>query len=1045
MPGRVELVCPCAEAEEALVAAIRRAQRTDSLAPVSVVVGAPVVALDLRRRLAERGAFAGTHFTPLSRMIELFGPPEAGTDDTERRPLTKAALGAALRVGLHQFPGVLRGVRDHRATEESLAQTYRLVRPLEVADRRRIASMSERARDVMRIVEAAREVLEPGWYDLDDLARSAAERIEKGEVDLADVGPVIVHLPRPLGPAELALLGVLARRGDVTVLVGIVGDEAADRASRAVVESLGRIGYDTVGEDSSSQQSERRREHRHLFARGLGAPDLEEEVRMALRLLVAHGESERQLGRTAVAFPGSRAGEAYASVIEELFSGAGMPWTGPVMTSLGETGQGKLLVDLVHLLIEGAGGFERSSVIRWLSSAGLSPACRLLGGLSSVTSSRPGLLAVGAFDRCSRAAGVVGGIEEWRSRLGAYGRRDEERARSGAPPSVARDLARILERLARMADELRSARSWGEVSIWAVKVVEQVVAGDGQEPYSQAMSELSFLDGLEELASPAATGAARLRWEGQLTSAVEAVLSRPAPRHGRFGVGPVIGTLSALAGIRTDLLIVLGASEGVLPGRTADDPLVTEIERDVVSALKDGERAEERDRRAIMTLLAGAATAVVTYPRVSRGATRPSHRSRWLSGDLYEGEFEEVASFSAAVAAVANGDLAPADRADLEMALIHRGFSQGRGIRELVVSHLDDLSTRLDAEQERKKGPLNRFGGLIGPLRDDSGVFGEVMSATRMQSLASCPLQFMFERLARIDILDAPDRRHMIEPRDRGSLIHAILEDFVEATVIGTEGFDGWDNESFKVLQAITDRHFDSFESRGLTGKAVYWAMAKGRIRADLERFVAIESERLCLSRGRPIRTEMAFGYGQEVPAVVITNVRVGDSSGRAMRFRGKIDRIDVEPGGVVRVVDYKSGSAASYGGIDKDPLERGRQLQLPIYAKAARSFLGDKAASVIAEFRFCSSEAGFKRLPVELTPELDDELGRVLGVLGDTIARGAFPPRPGNGDELQPANCRHCDYDSICRLDRGSLWQQASMADSMAPYVALVQSETAP
>lgn len=1018
--------------------AIRHAQGSDPLSPVSIVVRAPVVGLDLRRRLAERGAFAGTRFIPLSRLVELLGASEMGAHAGERRPLTRAALGAAIRVALRDFPGILAGVSDHPATEESLVQTYRLVRPLEELDRRRLSSMSERARDVVAIIDAARRALSPSWYDLDDLVRTAAEQIQKGEADLSDVGPVILHLPEPPSSAQLLLLEALAKESEVTVLAGRLGDDAGDRASKALVEDLCRRGYELASVQAGSGAAES-----VSFSRAVGAPDVEEEVRTAVRMLMAHVESGGTLGRTAVAFP-SGASEVYRNVIAELLSEAGVPWTGPATGSLGEIGPGKLVGDLVQLLVTAENPFERADVIRWLSSPALSPSSPLLQGLTSVSLGSEGVPA-GAFDRCSRAAGVVGGIEEWRRRLGAYGRRETEGESSGAPAAVARDLLQVIDRLVLLAAEIVRATTWEAVAAWAVKVVEQVVVpGEERNRLREAVSELAPLDELEELASPVDGGWGARRWRLQLTSALGSVLSERGSSHGRFGAGPLVGPIGALAGIRSDLLIVLGVSEGILPARTPEDPLVTEFERHAVRVLTERERTEERDRRLTMTLLAGATASVATFPRVNRGASRPSYPSRWLSRDLFDGRVESVASFSAGVSAVAAGQAPPADTTDLELALITRAVNHGRGLSELLIAQLDDVGDRIAAGRERRRAPFTRFGGLVGPVSAGSDVIGTVMSATRMQSLASCPLQFMFDRLVRVEILPAPDRRHMIEPMARGSLIHSVLEDFVQATALGTEEFDGWDESSFVLLHEIAERHFEYYQSRGLTGKIVYWRMAKARILADLERFVAIEAVRLRMNGGRPVRTEVAFGYEDEAPPVVIKTRTSSEGPVREMQFRGKIDRIDVEPGGVVRVIDYKSGSANSYASIASEPLGSGSHLQLPIYARAARLIIGSGATSVIAEFRFCSSESGFKRVPVELTAELDRDLEGVLGVLGETIERGVLPPRPGNGDELQPANCRRCDFESVCRLDRSSLWQRASSDPSMADYVELVEGAKA-
>ncbi|MHB8245418.1 MAG: PD-(D/E)XK nuclease family protein [Acidimicrobiales bacterium] len=1053
--GRIERVRPGRQAEDALVAAVGRAQASDRLAEVSVVVRSPMVGLDLRRRLAARGAFAGTRFTPFSRLIELIGAPESEAGLSERRPLTEAVLGAAIRVALQRAPGVLAGAAEHPATEESLARAYRLLRPLEASDRRRIGSMSKRAGDVVQIVQAVRELLEAGWYDLDDLALRANRKIERGEMDAADVGAVVLHLPDPFGAAQLSFVQALAGITDVTVLAGVVDDPAGDRATDALVGRLVERGFsiNSAPGDAGSTSPSASTAGAARIDQVVGAPDLEEEVRLACRLLVAHADAGRQLGRTAVALPASAAASAYPHVVAELFDAAGIPWTGPTTGKLADTPTAKLIVGLFDILVDPEVGFERAKVIGWLSLPGLTPQCRLFQGLHSLAGRKGSVLPAGALDRCSRAAGVVGGLVEWRVRLGAYARSTDRHVPSGAPREVAKDLLSVVERLARLGEELRRSRGWDEVAAWAVKAAEYVAEeGEERDRLVDALSELGQLEGLEPLAFPLAVpdepaGQRPLgtlgadHFERQLRSAFGAVLNRPAQQKGRFGVGPVVGSITALAGIQTDLLILLGAGEGSLPARTPDDPLVTEIERDAVRALSERERTEDRDRRTTLTLLAGAAVSIVTYPRVSRGASRPAYPSRWLSGDLFTGTPNEVASYSAGIASVAAGHLAPADQSDLELALVSAGLSRGDALEDLPVKEIGDIATRLAAERERTAGGLSRFGGRIGsqPAPD---VFAEVMSATRMEALATCPLQFMFDRLVKVEILQAPDRRQTIAPMDRGKLIHGVLEDFVRATAIGLERFEPWDADDFTTLRQIAQRYFEQFQQRGLTGKAIYWQMTKANILADLERFVEIESGRLAATGGRPVNTEVPFGFGENSsPAVVI------GTGGRPMSFRGKIDRIDIEPGGTVRVIDYKSGRATSYLGIEKDPLDGGRHLQLPIYAKAALPILaeevaGEEGSLLIAEFRFCCAEAEFKVVPVQLTEELDEELGRVLGVLGSIVERGLFPPRPGSGDERQPANCRRCDYEAICRLDRTALWQAASEDEEMADYVSLVAGQ---
>jgi ATP-dependent helicase/nuclease subunit B len=1048
MSGLILRVGPGAEAEDALAGTVRHAQRADPLATVTVVVRGHAVGLDLRRRLAERGPLAGTRTVTLRALTELLVTSGGGAGLAglaARRPLSRAALGAAIRLSLSEAPSVFTAALEHPSTETSLARSYDQLRPLSRGERAMLASMSPRAHDVVRIVDRCEGLLERSRYDAHDLTTAAVALLTSGTADLDAIGSVIVFLPDPLSSAEVGLLRALARCCPVTVMAGSTGDEAADAATEAMVEELGSLGsYDLAAADRDERGAPS--SVVPTFSRVIGAPDAEEEVRLAARLLIAHLERGGDLGKTAVVLPNGEGGRGYLGMVEEVFSRAGIPWASSSGPTLGESPLGLVVLGLLEVFVDEERPFGRAEVVRWLSSPALSPAARLWDGLT-FTRHRFERVPAGAFDHCSRRAGIVGGADDWQRRLSSYRRHrleaSPEASREGPRPSVdtASDLLEVIGRLAESARELEGCHNWQEVADWGAALARLVLErGEVSEPIVDALASLAELADLEPLAPMGAGARAGAERRRQIRSAFAAALSSPGARHGRFGAGPVVGALQALAGVRCDLLIVLGCREGLLPGRSAEDPLVTDLEREAVGTLARTERVEHRDRRNLLTLLAGAEEAVALYPRVERGAGRFSYPSRWLTDDLFRLPHEEVASYPEALGLVARAELAPLDAYELELAVSSGRLAGRGGLDGLFVAELDDLPRRIAGERERhRRGPgLSRFGGLAGPHPANQEIYDETLSATRIENLATCPLRFMFSRLLRLQVLEAPERLDTISPLDRGTLIHEVLEEFVETTVLQRDGFTGWSDDDLDLLRRIGERHCDVAEARGLTGRPLYWHLERRQLLADLERFVRIESKRLAESKGRPVQTEFGFGDGV-VPPVEITL-----RGGSVLRFRGKIDRIDEEAGGTLRVVDYKSGSASGYLQIASEPLGGGRYLQLPVYAKAAAELGGGRAARVVAEYRFCSAAGGFRRVPVELTDSLEQHLLEVLRALGGLIDNGTFPPRPG-GDESHQDNCTHCDYSAICRLDRGAMWERAAADAKMADFVALSAAPSNP
>jgi RecB family exonuclease len=100
--------------------------------------------------------------------------------------------------------------------------------------------------------------------------------------------------------------------------------------------------------------------------------------------------------------------------------------------------------------------------------------------------------------------------------------------------------------------------------------------------------------------------------------------------------------------------------------------------------------------------------------------------------------------------------------------------------------------------------------------------------------------------------------------------------------------------------------------------------------RHEIEDTVAHSIQALSELEGRftPLHFEARF-FGQQA-------LRVEDG-GDSFRLVGVVDRVDQDPNGRIRVIDYKTAGASGYGARS---LEQGERLQLPLYALAARDAL---------------------------------------------------------------------------------------------------------
>lgn len=1037
MAGRIERVAPGAEAQAALAAEVRRVQGADPLAPVFVVVRSSIVGLFLRRCLVEGGAFAAVRFAPLTALFQQLGG--AGAAAGERQPLSDVALHAAARVALFESPGLLGPVASHPATQASLVSTYRDLRWVSEAELDRLAASSTRAFDVVGLVRKVRHLLAETYYDAPRLIEVAAGRleVEAADIELAVIGSVVVYLPDPLRPEEMKLLGALARRLDVLVLAGRTGDELADRAADRFADVLaGSFGGVAEPDGALSRPDARATSTDSIQAAAarcpgglLSAPDDDVEVREGVRRLISHAEAGGDLGRCIVTYPDGVHSAGIGRRVADQLRAAGLTYSGGPQQLLRETPCAQLFAGLVDLAMPVPAGHEldRGKVIAWLASGPLRSGRGLTRGLSSIKANSG--VPVGSWDRCSRAAGVISGIAQWRSRLRSYAARTGGPAEE--PPSrralTAEDLLELVERLHALISSAVSAKSWPALHDWSDEALEEILEpGEERMALAEALGDLDLLDGLDPLDHLPASE--RLHRFGL---AVGVAFERAVGDRGRYGVGPVVAPLSAVAGASSDLLLVIGCREGDLPAHHPDDPLVPRSERERIEGLKARERGEETARRHLLWALSASGESQASFARVDVQAGRAVYPSLWTS-ELFGGSVTEVPSFAGSIARVADGAIAAADPTDFELASAR---SRGAPAAAAWMEMLDaDFPSRLALAHRHFEGGLSPYAGYVPDAGAAPDAWAEAMSATGLETFATCPFRFFLERKLGVGKLEAPERLVVIDPLDRGALMHSVLEGFFR-TIEGHDSMSRFDDEARARLAELASAQCERFENLGRTGKPLFWVSERARICRDLERYVAADIAALVAEGRVPIRVELGFG-GDDHPVIA-------QASGRRLRFRGRIDRVDVTRDGSLAVVDYKSGKSDGYKDILGEPLGRGTHLQLPIYARAALQVLGfDGTAQrpVRAEYRFVQAAAGYAVIPVELTEDLDIELDQVLTTLVSTIDAGCFPPRPGRvAQGSQYDNCRYCDFDTLCTTDRLELWEQASTADEMRAYTDLV------
>jgi ATP-dependent helicase/DNAse subunit B len=208
------------------------------------------------------------------------------------------------------------------------------------------------------------------------------------------------------------------------------------------------------------------------------------------------------------------------------------------------------------------------------------------------------------------------------------------------------------------------------------------------------------------------------------------------------------------------------------------------------------------------------------------------------------------------------------------------------------------------------------------PLRDPA-VLGALadrpaFSPSALEVWASCPARWFVERLLRPNRF-GPDPEAMV----RGSLAHRVLEDVLRDLAGPLHA--GSLPRARELLAEALERHAAdhpiSVDARRLRAQA-------RRLTAHLERYLDHAAQ-----AGSPLvadRFEVAFGAPEDPLGPL-------ELAGGELRVLGRIDRVDVGPGGEALVVDYKSGKALMPGAKWRED----RQFQAVLYLLALRHVLG--------------------------------------------------------------------------------------------------------
>ncbi len=1026
------------------------AQARDALAPVTVVVPRNVTGLATRRLLASgdlgpapdsrRTGLVNVRFLTLARLAdEVAGGGRAAEGSL---PATPSVLQAAARMALDHADGPFQPVREHPSMARALVAAYRDLGGVSPATRKALASGSLRAAEVVALVEAMEARLRSGWYDEGSRIDDAVTALAAGAAG-ADTGALVVHLPLRLTARDRRLLGALAAVRPVTVVVGLTGEDAADATARDLVDRL------AADHPSARIHPPPDPPVPPLGTAVVSAPASDAEVRAAVRGVMARRRAGTRFERMAIVHGGAG---VYERLVREALSSAGIPCSGVGTRTLAATLPGRVLLGALDLPER---GWRRDDVAAWLSAG------PVLDG--------PGEpVPAAAWDLLSREAGVTAGLDAWHRHLAALADDCDARlleldgpAGIEAPPATADRLRRRKRAAGRLdafvgglAGRLGQAPdSWTGWAAWVDGLLDHVLGRPTQRPAWPTEEEEALIAIRARVGALTVLdrfGAAPDR--GTFRQALQAELDAAAPQTSRFGTGVLVGPVELLVGLDLDTVFVLGMVDGAFPGRDRDDALLPDDER---AAAGDDLPLRGRHRhdahREYLAALAAAPERVLSFARGDQRRGREQRPARWLldtlgvlegadrrlfSRDVERlgavGGFTVLPSFTEGVR---RGDepYAPADR-DLRSLL--RWVDAGRDpASHPLATAVPAVGAGLLARRSRRGRAFTRFDGRIDRAGIPSPATATALSPTSLETFAACPRRYLMERVLRIEEHPRPEQVLSIDPADRGSLVHAVLERFIAPQLDlprhrrirpGTP----WSADDHRRIERLAAEVGAEFEAKGLVGRRLLWEYERSMLVRSLHRFLEADDRYRAAGGWVPERVELAFGPGHGEP------VTLDLPEGRRLAFKGFIDRVDRAEDGSLSVLDYKTGSTFGFDGLPDDPVLRGTKLQLPLYGLAARSRLGDGPVSVA--YWFVSERGRYGQRGYHLEAPVLGRLRGVATVLVDAIESGTFPARPGPAG----SNCTFCAFEAMCPGNRQRSWERVARSAELSAYVELADGD---
>lgn len=637
------------------------------------------------------------------------------------------------------------------------------------------------------------------------------------------------------------------------------------------------------------------------------------------------------------------------------------------------------------------------------------------------------------WERMLNDAAVIGGHDRWVRRLDGVAQELSHRLAGleepGEPAAdgIRAQLAELeglrafaLPLLAMLSDLPRDA-SWGE---WIDRLRDLATRA-----LRRPVRVLSVLAELEPMApiGPVGLQEVRLVLTRRLTEMVVPATQR------RYGA-VFVASPEAVRGLPPfEVVFVPGLAEKLFPRRILEDPVLgDEQRRRLGGELITNEQRVERERLALRLAVGAARRKIyLSYSRLDLQHARPRVPSfytleavRAVQGRLPGfGELARMAEVTGSARlswpapdrprrAIDDGehDLALLER------LLHQQPEEGAGALAHLLTTSPHLGRAVRFRAQRWSRKWTSADGLVRPSPAAREALEQHMlgarsySATALQTYAVCPYRFLLGAIHRLHRREVPSAIDEMDPLQRGALVHEIqfllLSELHRGggTPVTAANLEQANTQLDRIIGEVTARYRDRF------APAIerVWEDGVASVRADLREW--LRREAAGASGWAPWRFEYSFGIPAARQEPDLQDPHSTDEPVQlecGIQLRGKIDLVERNVAGHLRVTDHKTGRVRVPQGA---VIHGGQALQPLLYALAARQLFD--AEVECGRLYYCTLAGEYAERTVPLDRETQRAAEAVAEAVRLALERGFLPAAP-----IEEA-CRWCDYLSVCGRD---------------------------